>query len=125
MLWDTNQCGKIFKSHLHGSVAATNRVAVPWLGRCLFSWNLHTILCTSKSHPQILLILKLTKHYLLNPLDSELLVKKECVVFFFVSSMESTGINKQELWFMWFKQTKQSSPADCSNFRQYQLPDSH
>lgn len=64
-------------------------------------------------------------HCLLNQLDYELLVKKEYVVFFSVSSMESARISKQELWLLWFKQTKQSSPADRSNFQRYQLPGSH
>lgn len=64
-------------------------------------------------------------HGLLTQLDSELLGKRECVVLFSVSSMESTRISKQELWLMWFKQTKQSSPADCFNFHQYQLTSGH
>ena len=87
--------------------------------------NSHTTLCTSRGHPQILLVLELTVYCLLNQLDSELLAKRECVVFFSISSMESTRISKQELWLMWFKQTEQSSPTDSSNFHQYQLPGGH
>ena len=84
--------------------------------------NSHTTLCTSKACPQKVHILELTVHSLLTQLDFELLGKRECAVLFSVSSMKSIRISKQELWLIWFKQTKQNSPADYSNFHQYRLP---